>query len=394
MVYAYNGQERLFTGHTGRLFLLLTFIWLCVSLSTRLLPPLLPAIIDELVITSFLAGVALTGERIARAIVEYPSGRAADRLSRTTVLVGCVGVVIVGVTILSVAISYVIFLLGVLVLGVGCGMYSPASRALLSDIFHEKRGRAFGINMLGSEISGILAAGVTVLIVSIATWRTAFLPLALLLLPLLVALYAVSRESIEFKPISLGLRETGSRVFGDSSFRWILIVYSLYVLAASGVSTFLPLFLIEIHDVSFALASSAFALLYASGIVAKPAAGFLSDVIPRLYTAGGSLVIGAGGLVVLIVAPTASVALVGVIIYALGYRGLPPGLQAYLMDQFPDGSMAGDLGAMRTVYMLVGSLGPAYAGFTATLVSFRATYTSFFLFYLIAAAMLLWAAQM
>ena len=394
MVYTYDGRERLFTGHSGRLFLLLTFIWLCVSLSTRLLPPLLPAIIDELVITSFLAGIALTGERIIRAIVEYPSGRAADRLSRTVVLVGCIGCVIVGLTILSVAFSYVIFLLGVLVLGFGRGMYSPASRALLSDIFREKRGRAFGINMMGSKFSGIFAAGIAILTVSIATWRAAFLPLAILLVPLLGALYLVSRESLEIQPMSFGLRETGRRVFGDSSFRWILIVYSLYVLAASGVSTFLPLFLLDVHDVSFALASSAFALLYASGIVAKPMAGFLSDVIPRLYIAGGSLVIGAGGLVVLIIAPIESIALVGVIIYVLGYRGLPPGLQAYLMDQFPDGSMAGDLGAMRTVYMLVGSMGPANAGFTATVVGFQATYTSFFFLYLIAAAMLLWAARM
>ena len=393
MVYEYNDRERLFTGHTGRLFFLITFIWLSLSLTSRLLPPLLPAIIDDLAITAFLAGVAISAQRVAGASMEYPSGRVADQLSRTLVLVVCIVFVIIGVTILSVSTSFVILLIGLVVFGIGRGMYSPASRALLSDIYRRKRGSAFGINMMGSEFAGILGAGIAILIVSIATWRAAFLPIAIILLPLLVAFFLLSREPIHIESINLGAKETGGRIFGDPSLRWILVVYCLYVLSASGVSTFLPLFLIEVHGVSFAFASSAFALLYVMGIVAKPISGYLSDVIPRLYTAGGSLVVASGGLAVLITAPSGTVAIGGVLVYALGYRGLPPGLQAYLMDQFPDKSMAGDLGAMRTVYLFVGALGPFYAGFASDTIGFVPAFTSFFLFYMIAAGMLLWSAK-
>lgn len=58
MVYETDGPERLFTGHTGRIFIILTLILVSLQLTQRLLPPLLPEIIDDLAITAFLAGVA------------------------------------------------------------------------------------------------------------------------------------------------------------------------------------------------------------------------------------------------------------------------------------------------------------------------------------------------
>lgn len=392
-MYEYDDREQIVSGHTGRLFLLITFIWFCISLTSRLLPPLLPAIIDDLAITAFLAGAAITAQRISGSVMEYPSGRVADQLSRTMVLVTCIGLVIIGVTILSASTSYAIFLSALLVFGVGRGMYSPASRALLSDIYRRHRGRAFGFNMLGGEFAGIFGAGIAILIVAVATWRAAFLPIAIVLLPLLISLFILSREPFRLHSIDLGVKDTGLRVFGNSSLRWILVVYCLYVLSASGVSTFLPLFLIEVHGVSFAFASSAFALLYVMGVFAKPMSGYLSDVKPRLYTAGGSLVVAAVGLVILVGAPSGAVAIVGVLVYALGYRGLPPSLQAHLMDQFPDKSMAGDLGAMRTVYLFVGAMGPAYAGFATVTFGFVWAYISLLLLYSIAAMMLLWSAR-
>jgi hypothetical protein len=45
-------------------------------------------------------------------------------------------------------------------------------------------------------------------------------------------------------------------------------------------------------------------------------------------------------------------------------------MQAHLMDSFPEGSLGGDLGATRTVYLGFGSLGPTYVGFVASRTSF------------------------
>jgi predicted MFS family arabinose efflux permease len=346
-----------------------------------LLPPLLPAIIEDLSISAFLAGSALTIFRIARASMEYPSGRLADQLSRTTVLLVCISLVILGVLLLSQALSYLVYVLGVTLFGFGLGLYSPASRALLSDVFVEKRGRAFGIHFMGSDISGVAATGVAVVVLSIGTWRSAFLPLAVGLVFLLILFYFYSREPIRINSVELGVRDTVGRLSKDPTLRWMLVVYSLFVMASSGVISFLPTFLMEVHDFSFVYASSAFALVYGVGVVTKPISGFLSDVWRRPPVAGGNLVMAACGLGIIAFAPARAIAIGGVLLYAIGQRGVPPALQAFLMDRFPDGSMGGDLGAMRTIYMMVGSLGPGYTGLVASTLGFVPAYTSMILFF-------------
>ena len=389
MVYVTDGEERLLSGHTGRLFLLLTLILVCLQLTQRILPPLLPAIIDHLSISAFLAGTALTSFRIARASMEYPSGRLADQLSRTTVLLTSISLVIVGVVFLSLAVTYPSFLLGIVLFGIGFGLFSPASRALLSDVFVENRGRAFGLHLMGGDISGVLAAGIAVLVLSIGTWRSAFLPLSILLCLLLISFYFYSREPIRLGSVDLGVRDTADRLFADTTLRWILVVYALFVMASSGVISFLPAFLIEVHGFSFEFASIAFAMVYGIGILAKPASGYLSDLLPRPPVAGGGLLIASCGLGLLVIAPVLEIAIVGVIFYAIGQRGVPPVLQAFLMDRFPDRSMGGDLGAMRTVYMTVGSFGPGYTGLIVSTLGFVPAYSSLILFYVAGGMILL-----
>lgn len=376
MGYATDGAERLFGGHTGRLFGLITAAFVAVKLVQRLLPPLLPVIIDDLAITPFLAGIALSAMSLFRAGMQYPSGRLADDLTRTTVILGALGLVVASLAVLALTPTYAVFLAGVVLFGIASGLYDPADRALLSDLFSEKRGRAFGIHMMGSDMSGILAAGLAVWVVSVATWRAAFLPslVALTLIPPL--LYRLSRESVVVSSVELGARSTGARLFGEARMRWLLLSYSLFVFASIAVTSFLPTFLTEVHGVSLAVASSAFALLYAVGIVSKPVSGIVSDRFPRAVVAGTGLAVGGAGLAVVVSAPGATVAVAGFLLYALGQRAVPPALQAHLMDQFPEDSMGGDLGAMRTVYMGVGSLGPAYAGFLANRLGYVAAYTS------------------
>ena len=65
---------------------------------------------------------------------------------------------------------------------------------------------------------------------------------------------------------------------------------------------------------------------------------------------------------VLVLSSTPVVALGGVAVFAAGLMAYPPVMQAYLMDSFPGDSMGGDLGAMRSVYIGIGSLGATYVG--------------------------------
>lgn len=390
MTYKSDGRERLFSGHTGLMFLFLTIILVALAIAQRLLPPLLPAISDDLGLTPFTAGIALTMFRLARSTMQYPSGRFADQIGRTPILLLSVGLATVGVAILAVSWSFLGFLAGVTIFGIGRGFYTPAARALLSDIFHEKRGQAFGLNMIGSDISGIIASGLAVWIVAVATWRSAFFPLVLILLPLPFLLHWLSRESYTVTWPDLGLRATGTRIFGRQSMRLLLVVYSFYVFSLSGLTSFLPTFLAEVHDFSFALASFSFAIIFTVGIVSRPVSGFISDHASRPLIAGVCFFVAAAGIGALAYGPIQPVIIGGVVLFAIGQKGAPPALQAYMMDRFPDESMGGDLGAMRGVYMTIGSFGPGYTGYVANEFGFLLAFSSLIVFLSLGGLILLW----
>jgi predicted MFS family arabinose efflux permease len=388
MVYEYDDREQLFSGHSGRILFIVTGISLLLSLSSRLLPPLLPAIMDDLAITAFLAGTALTVERFVKAGAEYPSGKSADQLSRTTVLALCAGTVIVSLLLMSIAVSYVLFLVGVSILGLGRGMYMPPARALLADIFKNKRGRASGINELGVETAGILGAVGAIGVLAVSNWRGAFIPLAILFIPFLIGLIILSKEPLKISRVSFEIKETLSKVLRIRLYRRLLLVYSFFSIGVIGVTAFLPTFLTEIHGFSVARASSAYALLFVVGFFAKPISGYASDQIPRLYVATTALFTAAVGLLLLVHIPVFWVIILGVLVFAAGTRGVTPPLESFLMDRIPDEEMGGDFGAIRTLYLLVGSIGPGFAGYSASTIGYVSAFSSFVVFFLLGAVLL------
>lgn len=84
-------QERLLTGYSGRMVLLIALGWMAVLLGRQALPPLLPTIIKQLVISPARAGFALTLMMGLYALLQYPAGRLSDIIPRTTLLTASIG---------------------------------------------------------------------------------------------------------------------------------------------------------------------------------------------------------------------------------------------------------------------------------------------------------------
>lgn len=169
-------EEQLLRGYTGRVFLLLlTLVYLAMKTGQRLLPPLLPLIVDDFGITPFVAGVGLSLMTIVRAVLQYLSGRFSDGLSRATILLAAFGLNVTGFVLLVATPTYLTFLAAVCVLGSAIGLFDTSARALISDLFYEKRRRAFGLHTLPGDLAGIVAAGMAV-VLTVRTWRTAFVP--------------------------------------------------------------------------------------------------------------------------------------------------------------------------------------------------------------------------
>jgi MFS family permease len=358
-------EERFFGGYQSRIFLGVTLGWAVVVFGRQLLPPLLPAIIADLAITPFQAGAAVTVMWMMRALTQYPGGRLADALSRKTVLVGSLVVLVSGFVVLSGAASYAVFVLAVAIVGTGAGSYSVSTRATVADIYVAKRGQAYGIVSAFNNVSGVGAAGGATLIIAVATWRSAFLPAAAALVLIAVALHVGYREPYVFQRVDFAVTDTARRLFGDATIRRIVAAYVLYLFAWQGFIAFLPAFLQADRGLSPAVASAGFGLVYVVGVVAGPVTGVVADRFGKLLTVLWVSVCAIGGLAALLA--TTSLVSIGasVVVLALGFRSVFPIMQAYLMDAFADESMAGDLGASKAVWGMAASFGPSYVGLVA-----------------------------
>jgi len=388
-----DSPERLVRGYSGRLLLAISLGWLAIQAGRLVTSPLLPEIKDALHIGDFRAGIALTVLWGLYALLQYPSGRLSDQLSRKTLLVSGLVLAAIGFGVLASAPTYPVFLLGAVVVGLGAGLYPTAARALVSDRYVAKRGRAFGLHTASGDVGGVAAAGVAAAVLAVAVWRVGYLPMVLVLLGVALALHVWSREDYVVERPDLAIRATGRRLFGDSEVRWLLAGYALYAFTWQATAGFLPTYLAEGKGFGQGVAAFAFAVLFAVGAVVKPLSGYLGDRIPRTLLAPASLLLGAVALAGVVLADTAILAVGAVVVFAAGLMAFPPVMQAYLMDTFPDESAGGDLGAMRTVYIGLGALGPTFVGTVATAADYRTAFLALVACLAASAGLIRWVAE-
>ena len=381
-------RESLVRGYGGRLLAVVSLGWLTIQGGRLLLSPMLPRIIADLSITPFLAGVALSTLWGVYALLQYPSGRLSDRLSRKALLVAGLALGVAGFGLVGLAPTYPVFLVGAAVLGLGAGLYPTAARALISDHFVEKRGGAFGLHTASGDVGGGLAAGLAVVALAAATWRVAFLPVVVVLAVALVWLHRLGREGYALRRVELDVRGAAGRLFADADTRRLIGAYACFAFVWQSTASFLPTFLREAKTLSPAVASAGFAGLFLVGAVVKPLSGRIGDRFGKAPVAAGAISLAAGSLalVVLVDGPVAVVA--ATLPYAAGLMAYPPAMQSYLMDVFPDASMGADLGFARTVYIGLGALGPAYVGFVAERASYRVAFAGLVALLVVAAAVI------
>ncbi|WP_350355429.1 MFS transporter [Haloglomus halophilum] len=379
--------------------------WAVLQGGRFILSPLLPAIIDDLSLTAATAGLALTAFQAVYAVTQYPSGRLSDEWSRATLILPGLGVLAVAFLAIGAAPNYLAFVAGAVLLGVGKGIYVTPSRALLSDLFVERRGRALGIYTAGTDLGGLVAAGVAALVLATtlpvvglpadlhaaleaADWRSPFLPIAGLL-ALATLLYVwLNREPYRTGPASLELRATVRRLATTREQREVLAAYALFYFMVGGWINFLPTYLNAAKGVPEALASAGFALVFLTGIGTKPVAGWLSDRFPRRAVSVTGLLLATAALAGVVLASSVAALAACVVALALGYKTQFPIVDAILLEAAPDENMGGDLGAARALFLGVGSLGPAYVGIAASLAGYEVAFAGLAACLLVAAGII------
>jgi len=382
-------RERLVTGYTGHLSLACALGWLATRLGRDALPPLLPTIIADLAISPAEAGFGLTVLWGVYSLNLYPGGRMADQLSRRTIVVGSLVMLILGNGLLTRVEAYTGFMLGVVIVGIGAGQFFISTRSMLADLFVDRRGQAFGIQSAAGSLGSALSAGLAVLAISLGTWQNAFFPVMALLAVTLFFVHHFSEEPYSINAVELGFFETGRRLFSNQELRRLLFVYILYAVTVQGFVGFLPVFLQSEKAFSAVAASAGFAVYYIAGTVISPLSGNLGDRFGHISVAAGALGFSIVGLAILIWMPLFGLAVAGIIILSIGIRAFAPVMQAYLMSSFSGDNLGGDFGAFKMVYTGIGSIGPTYVGLVAEHMDYTVAFVSLIPCLLVALGLLL-----
>jgi len=371
--------------YPSRMLLVLGLGWSVLQGGRFLLSPLLPRITETLGFSPGTIGLTLTGFGFVYALVQYPSGTYSDMLSRATLILPGFCVLVLSFVVVSIAVTATLFVVGVLVLGVGKGLFASPSRALVSDLFETHRGRALGIYSAGTDLGGLGAAALAVVVLATTTWRAAFVPVVVVLAAIAV-LYALwNREPYELARVRMRPGETAGRIVATRAQREMVFAFAIFYFVVGGVTNFFPTLLVD-AGFSETVAGGSFALLFAVGILTKPVAGDASDRFPHLAVSVAGLLVATFGIGLLVVASSLPVVAVGTVLAAAGYKIQFPIADVAVMEAAPDGSVGGDLGAARTVFLAANAVGPGVVGIVAELASFAAA------FLLLAASLLVSAA--
>lgn len=338
-----------------------------------MLPPLLPRITEELGFSSAGIGVTLTVFGLVYAVTQYPSGTYSDSLSRATLILPGFFVLLVGFVAVGFSVSRSVFVGAMVVLGVGKGLYASPSRALLGDLFTARRGRALGIYSAGTDVGGLVGAGVAVVVLATTVWRAAFVPVVVVLAAVTVLYVVWNREEYEVSRVRLSPGETAGRIVATREQRETLVAFAVFYFFVGGLTNFFPTLLVA-GGSSEAVAGASFALLFATGTVTKPVAGEVSDRFPRLLVGAAGLVLAMFGVALVLVAPSLSVVAVGTVLTAVGYKTQFPIADTVVMDAASAGETGGDLGASRAVFLAANAVGPGVVGVIAEFTDFETAF--------------------
>lgn len=355
---------------------LCTVAFFSTMVARLVISPVVPQITESFDITNTLIGVALTGMWMSYALAQFPSGILGDRYGERTVILVSVGGT--GLLSLVVAISpgYVPFVVGVVVLGAVAGLHYSTATSLLSRTY-DNIGTAIGIHTIGAPLGGLVAPVAAAWVGARYGWRLAVALGALVALPVFVS-FAVRVRPTEPKRPHEPMRDrlqVGPVVdlLSRPPIVFTAIIASTGAFVWQGMASFLPTFLIDFHGLSATTAGIIFSSYFVIQAVSKPVLGWISDRYPRDFGVAVSLGTSALGMSLFVVGTGLAGILLAVTLIGIGL-GMAVTVEPRFMDELTDQERGIGFGLVRTVYLVVSSLGSVTTGFLADTVGWAAAF--------------------
>jgi len=355
--------------------LLITWLgWICIYLVKSVLPPVLPVLSAELGLSHAQAGLLETAYLIGYIAAKMPAGALSRRLGPRRLLAASM----LGYGASSAATMWArgftdIFALRLLV-GLFQGVHLPVANALLSDRFGERQGKAIGFNESGPNVGNTLAFPLTVQILSVWSWRAAFLVLSLPAFALSGAALLLMREEPRNR------EEQGEDAGGIRGYWRVLlpfaVAHGVYNLVLRAAFTFTPSFLVEYRGMDVATAGLLAAAMPLAGILAKVSSGFVAERAGRRASICGATTLSAVFLAALVVLPGGSYLAVNLVALGLTLYSFSPIIYASTTASLPSGLKATGLGAVTMIGNMVGAVSTTLVGAFIDSYGYGSTFTS------------------
>jgi FSR family fosmidomycin resistance protein-like MFS transporter len=313
-------------------------------MATGLMSAMLPLVRKDLGLNYLESSLLVAVYAIISGAAQIPGGWLGDRAKRN--VVAAIGLGGVSLTALGVSVSptYFIILVFMAMMGIFGGFYHPSATSLLTSYFESgRRGSAIGLHLLGGTI-GFTAGPVLGGIIGAALgWRFSFVFLsipALIAVPIVIKRFTPHDQPELVKKVNAGdgtaIHEGKPRLLTViRPIAAITILAILTHLIAGASLAFIPLYLVDKHNVNPAYAAMLLGLIRGGGMFGSLLGGWLSDRWGRKSTVVMALA-ATGPLFYLITWLPFNLALLVVfVIFGAMMLTRQSAIQALLMDRTP-----------------------------------------------------------
>lgn len=339
--------------------------------------PLVPRLLTDFSVSRTLIGSLLTGMWALFALAHYPSGVLAERFGSRTVIVVALAATGLASGLLVVAPTFPLFAAAMLLLGASAGLYFVVGTGFVTDQFDDRTGQALGLHSAGGALAGFLVPIVAIFVANRYTWRHSLAVTAVFALFVFVAFVLLTRPNPAVKPDSSLARELHPRksleILRTPGLVTPIGVVVVAAFAWQAVLSFLPTFLVQHWLLSEARAATLFSAVFVLNAVAMPAVGRFGDRVGNRWALTLCLAAACCGFATVVTAERTALLLVGIACLGVGisYGGA---VQSLFMSQFGRVDRVSGFAAVRTVYMLLGSLGSVVTGSLADAFSWGVSY--------------------
>jgi len=362
---------------------------------TGVLVPLLPLLREGFHLNYFQSGILVSSFSISYGFSQIPMAILADRFSpRRIVVFGLMGISLTGI---GVGLSQAFWQMVPCFIAMGLigGTYhAPASSFISQNLPSNKRGRGLGIHTVGGSASFFLTPAMALGIATLFhSWRASFLILALpaLLVGVLLWLRTSHPEGDAEQPQNTKSADTGRGVQNSSAtdsnkeqVSWSEIIRSIGFIAClamslqivfSSVDAYLPLYMVDRHNVSPKWAGMVISIIAAAAMVGAPLGGALSDRFGRKQLILFSVCLSGPLLLAITKSPYGILLLMSLLCYGLALSARMPTMESLIADVVPVGRRATVLGVFFFLGMETAGIITPIVGWLIDMYGLEAVFT-------------------